>query len=330
MKLSIIIPTRNRSGLLFGALESITHQILSESEFEVIVVDNGSSDDTRVVVESFGIKIPNLQYCYDETPGLHIGRHLGMKMAKSDILVFADDDIEAFPTWLEGIIESFQDADVALVGGKDLPKFVRSPPEWLLSMWQKQRTEGRILSQLSVLDLGEEPRVIRPNLVFGCNFSIRKGVLLDIGGFHPDGMPAELITYRGDGENAVTRAIRLKGLKAFYNPKASVYHIIPKKRMTVDYFYRRAFAQGISTSYSWVRDSGGVNLKLRFRIGRYLLRAMISYASKSFIRNKHRAIKAQIKGHMDGVAFHQKQLRRTPQLLAWVLKPNYLDKIIML
>lgn len=313
----------NRSGLLFGALESITHQTLPDSDFEVIVVDNGSSDDTPVVVESFGIKIPNLRYCYDETPGLHIGRHLGMKMAKSDILVYGDDDIEAFPTWLEGILESFQDADVALVGGKDLPKFEGSPPEWLLSMWQKQRTEGRILSQLSVLDLGEEPRVIPPNLVFGCNFSIRKRILLDVGGFHPDGMPGKLMKYRGDGENAVTQAIRTRGLKAFYNPKASVYHVIPKERMTLDYFYRRAFAQGISYSYSRVREAGGMNTQLRVQIIRYKLRTSLAMSIKHFFTKKYIVSLVQSKGHWKGVVFHQKSLSRDPVLLEWILRKDY-------
>ena len=92
-------------------------------QFEVLIVDNGSTDKTREVCSSFKNTIPNLRYFYEETPGLHVGRHLGMKMAKSELLVYADDDIEAFPTWLEGIAESFRDEEVVLVGGKNLPKF---------------------------------------------------------------------------------------------------------------------------------------------------------------------------------------------------------------
>ncbi len=61
-----------------------------------------------------------------------------MKMAKSDILVYADDDIEAFPTWLAAIAESFQNQDVVLVGGKNLPKFEATPPEWI-----KKNVEAR-------------------------------------------------------------------------------------------------------------------------------------------------------------------------------------------
>lgn len=180
---------------------------------------------------------------------MHVGRHLGLKMAESDILVYADDDIEAFPTWLEAIAESFQDSGVVLVGGKNLPKWESDPPDWILKMWEPDKNGNRILGYLSILDLGDEEKEISPFYVFGCNFSIRKRVLLEAGGFHPDGMPKELIIYRGDGETHVSRYIQAKGYKAFYNPKASIYHVIPRKRLTIEYLEYRAFIQGISDSF---------------------------------------------------------------------------------
>jgi len=65
---------------------------------------------------------------------LHVGRHLGLKKAQGDILVFADDDIEAFPTWLEGIAEAFEDPQIALVGVKNLSESTNDllKPAWLM------------------------------------------------------------------------------------------------------------------------------------------------------------------------------------------------------
>jgi glycosyltransferase involved in cell wall biosynthesis len=184
---------------------------------------------------------------------LHIGRHRGLKESKSDILVYADDDIEAFPSWLEGIWESFQDADVVLVGGKNLPVWETEPPYWIYEMWMNINEYGHSLGYLSILDFGEAIREIPPDYIWGCNFSIRKSILLEAGGFHPDGFPQEMIQYRGDGESAVSEYIRKKGYKTIYNPSASVYHFVSRNRMTLDYFCKRAFNQGISDSFAEIR-----------------------------------------------------------------------------
>ncbi|MEJ2723828.1 MAG: glycosyltransferase family A protein, partial [Deltaproteobacteria bacterium] len=207
MFLSVIIPTRNRARHLMRALSSLNEQTCEAESFEILVVDNGSTDNTREVCEAYRSLFPNFQYLYDSRPGLHAGRHLGMKRAKADILVYADDDISAFPTWLESIAYGFQDPRVALVGGKNLPLFELDPPRWLTDMWEKPRTDGRILGYLSIMDLGDQIKEITPFLVFGCNFSVRKNVIYEAGGFHPDAMPEELIRYRGDGETHISQYI---------------------------------------------------------------------------------------------------------------------------
>jgi len=240
--------------LLCSALKSITLQTFPPDEFEVLVIDNGSTDTTKEIVETFNKTIKNIRYFYDETPGLHIGRHRGLKEARSEILVYADDDIEAFPTWLEGIWASFQDENVALVGGKNLPKWEIEPPYWIYEMWMDTNQYGHSLGYLSVLDFGNKVMEIDPVYVWGCNFSIRKKVLLAAKGFHPDGFPQDMIQYRGDGETSISIYIRKNNYKAIYNPGASVYHFVPKNRMTIDYFCKRAFNQGVSDSYAHIRE----------------------------------------------------------------------------
>ena len=253
MNLSIIIPTRNRCSLLETTLKSISLQTFSPNNFEVIVVDNGSTDSTKQIVESYINNIQNIHYYYDSTPGLHVGRHLGLKEAKADLLVYADDDIEAFPTWLEGIWESFQDEEVVLVGGKNLPKWESEPPYWIYEMWMDINHYGHSLGYLSILDFGNNIMEIDPGYVWGCNFSIKKNILIEAKGFHPDAFPQDMIKYRGDGETSVSDFIRKNNFKTIYNPKASVFHFVPTNRMTIDYFCKRAFNQGISDSYTKAR-----------------------------------------------------------------------------
>ena len=313
MFLSIIIPTRNRASHLETALFSLKGQTYGVESFEVLVIDNGSTDSTHEVCETCRSFLPNLQYLHEPRPGLHVGRHLGMKRARADTLVYVDDDIEAFPTWLEGIAEAFCDEQVALVGGKNLPKFQLEPPVWIRGMWEKDRKGGRMLPYLSIIDLGDEIKGISPYFVFGCNFSIRKSVLLEAGGFHPDAMPNELIRYRGDGETHVARYIKEQGYHALYHPKASVYHLVPAERMTEDYFYHRAWLQGISDSYTAIRNGRGSFLG-------YLVRCNMT--AKMLFSEKPAS--TFFSHYLKGFVYHQQEVKGDPALREWVMKDRYL------
>jgi glycosyltransferase involved in cell wall biosynthesis len=314
MSLSVIIPTWNRAGLLEKALESLCSQNYSTDLFEVIVVDNGSKDKTPAVAHSFHPRLPNLKYVHHPDPGLHSGRHRGLEKASGDILVYADDDISAFPTWLESIAESFLDLSVVLVGGKNLPLFEVDPPGWLMNMWEKERQGAKVLTHLSIVDLGDDIKEVAPFFVFGCNFSVRRNVLLDAGGFHPDAMPEDLVRYRGDGETHVSQYILDHGLSALYHPKASVFHIIPSDRMTKAYFCHRAFLQGISDSYTWMR-SGKSRLRAYFRELNMMGQRLFS----------NRPMSTFLSHYSKGFWYHQNAVRNDPDLYQWVMKPSYLQ-----
>ncbi len=322
MLLSIIIPTRNRSTLLTKALESIRNQSLPRSRFEVIVVDNGSQDGTSSVAAYYAGLMSNVRYVREPRPGLHRGRHAGLRSAKGEILVYADDDIYAESTWLAAIAASFEDQSIALVGGKIIPEYEVPPPTWVHQLWQTSRW-GKYLPAYSLVDFGDLTREVPPWFVFGCNFSIRRNALLTTGGFHPDGMPEQMLRYRGDGETAVSRAIHTRGLRTVYNPSACIRHWVSKDRMSEGYIEHRAFLQGISDSYERSRSAGRLtadpvmSARLAYRfikalmMGRFKSNASILYAEE--------------RGYRRGYWFHQNELRQDPQLLAWVLKSDYWD-----
>jgi len=326
MLLSVVIPTRNRAEFLATALESIAGQDLPPDQFEVLVIDNGSSDRTKEVVDQMRSRLSNVRYFYESEPGLHVGRHRGLQEAKTEQLVYADDDIRAEPTWLGAIAENFSDPKVSMVGGNNYPDFKGPVPSWLEKMWAVPSQGGQLLGQLSILSLPEGQRPISPLFIWGCNFSIRKQVLLDAGGFHPDAMPGDLIRFRGDGETHVSRYVQEHKLACRFDSRASVHHAVTPERMTIAYFRQRAFNQGISDSYSVLRLSPGetTSISASSLNARKSLRRVIGYFMPPYdaeLRNLKAALK---EGYQEGFDYHQRLYAEDPKVKAWVHQPNYL------
>ena len=324
--ITVVIPTRNRADLLAPMLASILKQDFAQSKYEVLVIDNGSTDNTQKVIDEYKSQLANLEGIHAPEPGLHAGRHAGMLSAKGDILVFADDDIEALPRWLSIINAAFKDPQVAMVGGNNYPLFLEPPPDWIKRMWNRPTLSGyKSISSLSVIEFTTSPREISPYLVWGCNFAIRKHVLLQAGGFHPDGMPKELIRFRGDGETHVSRYVAETGMKCIFHAGASVYHKVTPDRMTFAYFRQRGFNQGVSDSYTQLRKQDETVHSSK----RNLVKRAMSYAfrqSLSFLDSGEvkRAFDEQTLGYREGYAFHQAAYRDDPEVREWVHRSTYI------
>ena len=324
--LSVIIPTRNRARLLANALQSIEQNDLSREQFEVLVIDNGSTDETGEVASEAATRLQNLRYFFESEPGLHAGRHRGLKEARGDILVYADDDIRALPQWLATIADIFSDPSVAMAGGNNYPDFQGPVPGWLERLWSESANDGQMLGSLSILSLQDGRRKFSPMCVWGCNFSIRKQVLVDAGGFHPDAMPSERLQFRGDGETHVSRYVQEKALTCIFDSEASVYHAVTPERMTFDYFRQRAFNQGVSDSYTALRAMP--NRPKLFAHSKIKVRRALSGLMQVFRSRKQDAELRQLNdiiraGYAEGYDWHQQQYRSGPEVRAWVHRADY-------
>ena len=334
--ISVVIPTKNRAQLLQKTLDSLTLCSHQNIEFEVIVVDNNSTDDTETISLLYSRSFDNFRYIKEKVPGLHSGRHAGLLESKGNILAYLDDDAEVEKDWLVGINESFQDDTLMLLGGNNYPNWHTIPPVWLKIMWEDAKQKVGYLGALSIID-SDFSINMNPRLVFGCNFIIRKSALLEIGGFHPDALPEELLVFRGDGETYVSDKIVERDWKVKFDQRVSIYHAVTKERMTAKYFRKRAFSQGVSNSYSDLRK----NIKKTFLTStlnnvktlthyflRFLILVLINPRKSTW---KIQLIRIQsFTATQRGYRWHQLQYRNSEKVRRWVHRDNYFDTLEIL
>jgi glucosyl-dolichyl phosphate glucuronosyltransferase len=334
MKYSIIIPTYNRGNILDRCLKRISELEPPQGDWEVIVVNNNSTDNTEEVIEKYKKRLNNLSYYKAHNSGLHVGRNLGLEKSKGDILCYIDDDSFVSKNWLRGIEKAFSILEVVLAGGPCLPLFESKPPSWLNTLWEKNEF-GKCLAYLSLVDFGMEERPIPANYIYGCNFCIRRKEVAELGGFHPDGMPQKLIHFRGDGEGYISLAVRNSDKTTLYHPEVLVHHFIPSSRLKKDYFLKRAYNQGISNSYLNFRKQNGLadyyySKKSVYKKLRSLLRRIIDMMLMKLFSDKMNSLwmlKLSIRKNIkNGFNYHKGKLDVSPSLRNWCLRENYIGK----
>jgi glycosyltransferase involved in cell wall biosynthesis len=341
---SIIIPTYNRSDILKKCLQNICNLKKPSKNHEVLVIDNGSTDNTEETIQSFQNKIKNLRYFFDKTPGLHVGRHLGVREAKGNILCYLDDDSFVTKNWLVGIEKAFQKNDVVLAGGPDIPCYEQKSPGWLKYFWTETGF-GKNLSELSLLDFGKKEKYIPTSFVYGCNFIIRKQTLIEFGGFHPDSVPRDLLRFRGDGETGLSANLNKAGIKAYYSPEIKIYHLVSKSRMTREYFEYRHYAQGISESFTRFRLENGIysssdfDFLAGFEIKNSCKESFLKEITGKFndkikklrlkfdfnYKEYNKIIRFSKIKFNEGKQFHKNEVEKDSELLNYVLKKDYMN-----
>ncbi|MFA6222711.1 MAG: glycosyltransferase family 2 protein [Desulfomonilaceae bacterium] len=325
MKFSIIIPTLNRSASLKITLDSLLALNYPPQDYEILIVDNGSKDNTREVAANTIEFHPahEIGYHYESLPGNLSARHKGALRSKGDILIFVDDDIQADPGWLTAVAEAFGDPKTHLVGGKNLPKYESTPPDWLDAFWYRNGALNQCF-YLSLVDFGDKLVEINPIYVWSLNLSIRRQTLFEVGGFHPDYIPKPFQRYQGDGDTGLAWKVAAKGLKVMYHPRALVYHVIPECRLRVDYFRERMFFAGVCDSYTTIRKNRGITSDWKMQSPFPQIKRLWRRMAGKLSADPYAEIKQRVReAWLEGYAFHQDEVRKDPELLKWVLKEDY-------
>lgn len=241
-QISAIICTHNRDTYLGAAIDSLLAQDFT-AEFEVVVVDNGSSDRTREVVEQ-RLGDPRVKYVFEPTIGLSVARNTGARVARAEILAYLDDDAVASVSWLQVLYAAYQNhSQLAIAGGKVTllwPPNIEPPP-WL---------SPGLASNLGAYDLGDRMIYIQqPGLTpRGLNYSLRRSFLDEIGGFDPHlGRVGKNLL--SNEELQMTEFALQRGWQVAYLPEALVAHNVAPERLKRSWFLNRGWWQGISECY---------------------------------------------------------------------------------
>jgi glycosyltransferase involved in cell wall biosynthesis len=237
MKLSAIVPTHNRPGVLQQCLETLQAQDIDPSRFEVMVVDDGSPTDIAAVVAEARTRGSMAIRCErQELSGLNAARNRGVAVTQGEVVAFLDDDTLVSPGWAAAMVEAFERYPCAGVGGRIELGLAVPAPEWLA---------GRRY-YLAEYDLGSEPRWLDGDPVpVGANCAVRRSEFDRVGGFRPglDRIAGSLVS---NGDTDFFRRLCATGARLRYEPAASVVHCVPADRLTVGFFARRHYAQGVS------------------------------------------------------------------------------------
>ena len=197
--LSVVILNYNTKDFLTQCLKSVLKVTKNGFSYQIIVVDNASTDDTPSIVKDKmkGFPVP-LRYIHETNLGLHSGRNRGAAEASGRVVSFLDDDMVLDEHWIQGG-RLVLDGQADMVGGRIFPLWESDAPDWV-NAFISNYEGGKVLTYLGLIDLGDEVKAVDAYHVFGGNCFIPRDVVLELKGYHPDSLPAEIIRYRGDGQ----------------------------------------------------------------------------------------------------------------------------------
>jgi glucosyl-dolichyl phosphate glucuronosyltransferase len=236
--LTIAVCTFNRAFLLKDALRSLRVPE-GNPTFEILIIDNNSSDKTQTVVQKFADEASfPVRYLVEKRLGLSRARNRAVLEANGDWIWYVDDDIAFTPNWLSEVftgLKKFPDASV--FAGRVVPSFEDSRPEWL---------SDSLLPYYGHTHFGDQPRWLKTTEhPVGANVGFRKNVFDQVGLFKPSlGRVGNKLLSCEETE-LVTR-LHSAGHRVAYLPDAEVRHRVPLERAKISWLRRRAYWGGIS------------------------------------------------------------------------------------
>lgn len=286
-EVSVVIATYNRCEILPGTLASLINQE-GDTAYEVLVVDNNSTDDTRNVIEKLRHQpgYEKLAYHFEEKQGVSHARNKGIAAARARIIAFTDDDIRPAVNWVSSIDEAFKKFPEAdCIGGRVLPQPETKFPNWLTEKYW---------TPLALLDLGEEPlklNVRKGAGLVGANLAVRAAAFKDVGMFQPQLQRVKDSLGSMEDHEFQLRLSAAKKL-LMYVPELIVSAHVLEERL--DKEYHRRWYCGHGYFYAVMRDAEFESSKLRlFDVPSHLYRRTYSNA---FAWLRHRLTK---KSHLE-------------------------------
>ncbi|MDR0824133.1 MAG: glycosyltransferase [Prevotella sp.] len=241
MKLSVIFCTYNREKYLYNALKSVAAEDFPYQDYEIVMVNNNSTDSTEDICEQFQSEYPQIDFRYfvEKNQGLSYARNRGVEESRGDILIFVDDDATVFDFYLSSIKLFFEaHPDVSACGGPIVPVYEVKKPEWL-SRYTEQLIGGALYE-------GDKVKPFRNGKYpGGGNSAFRKEVFEKYGLFNVD-LGRKGTGLIGAEEKDLYDRLTRGGEVFYYLPLMGIHHYIPEKKLTKSYFKELTYSIGKS------------------------------------------------------------------------------------
>jgi glycosyltransferase involved in cell wall biosynthesis len=230
---SVVVCTYNRADLLPQCLQSLANQKLDKELYEVIIVNNNSSDNTQEIAEALSEKEPNFRVVIETKQGLSNARNRGWMEAHGEYVAYTDDDCLLPPQWLTIARSIIQDRAPGVFGGPYYAFFDSPKPDWF-----KNDYGSHVIAAT--------PKVLSPQeFLDGGNFFIRKELISELNGFDIKlGMTGNSIAYGEETALQVKIRSQCPEIDLFYHPKLFVYHLVRKEKMSMKWIIYDNFIDG--------------------------------------------------------------------------------------
>lgn len=229
-KFSIIIPTYNRPELLNELLDSLVIQKFNPEDFEILIIDNNSTNDVEKLIKDFVKKHPEfsfIKYIKEPQRGLPYAWNRGIKESKGDLLVFLDDDITLHQDYFKILSENFKIPITNITGGGHIsPVFESQKPAWINKF---------IMPVFAEIDLGERSKFPKKKHPFGTNMLISRDVFEKIGYFNEELYKDKQIFVPGLLEDDFFKRVRKHKIPIYYFHDLVVWHFIPQEKLSKKY-----------------------------------------------------------------------------------------------
>ncbi len=279
MKVSVIICTWNRANLLERTLAEMRKLRLPDGvEWELLVVDNNSTDSTAAVIVKHAQHLP-IRPIFEARQGKSHACNTAVAAVRGELLLWTDDDVIVDTEWLGAYASASERWPRAVCfGGPVTPWYECSPPAWI------ERNRGLLQGMLAVRDYGPEERLFSAEEApFGANMAFRRQVFDELQ-FDPRLGPNKDTGLIGE-ETTLLAALRERGCEGVAVPAAKVRHFITAARMTPAYLWRWAYGWGRTTVRMDRRDGATAPALPLWRLCANCWRHRMRYCSRSLFRS---------------------------------------------
>ncbi|MFT4169749.1 MAG: glycosyltransferase [Dysgonomonas sp.] len=241
MRFSFITCTYNRDKYIGQTLQSVCDQKYPDNNYEIIVIDNNSTDNTASICEEFRAEYPNKNFRYvkEMNQGLSFALNRGIKEAQGEFLIFVDDDETIIPEHLERLDNHLRTyPEAVLCGTPVIPVYEIPEPKWM------SRFTQRLIG--GYFDQGKEVKILEAKNYPGTGHTIIKKELYERYGNYNTELGRKGTSLIGAEDKDMFNRLKNNNIVCYYLPDIPIYHHIPPNKMADEFFHKLTYSIGKS------------------------------------------------------------------------------------